>query len=252
MELKLTLNTVLENIFKTKQAKDLSGNIRDVNDMISRDEAFALLKMFEKANTKISIEVGLAHGVSALVFCQAHQESNKTKNTHYAVDPNQLSSYNSAALCALEKAGYLDYFKLLNGPSHLEIPELIKQNIKVDCAFIDGWHTFDYTLIDFFLIDKILKPGGYVAFHDTYGRAKQKVINFILSHRKYEIDDALMNFSTEPFLKILKFFIWRIYKDPMLLFSWFHWKYQLKSSSGLIILKKIEDFEPNYDFFKNF
>jgi predicted O-methyltransferase YrrM len=246
------LNEVLETIFKTKKTKDLSGNIREVNDMISRDEAFALFKMYKASDAKISLEVGLAHGVSALVFCQAHDEYISTEGVHYAVDPNQLTSYNSAAICALEKAGYLKHFKLLNGPSHLEIPELIKQNIKVDCAFIDGWHTFDYTLIDFFLIDKILKPSGYIAFHDTYGRAKQKVINFILTHRKYEIDNTLMNFSTESFYKVLKFFIWRIYKDPMLLFSWFHWQYQLRSSSGLIILKKIEDFEPDYNFFKNF
>jgi hypothetical protein len=132
------------------------------------------------------------------------------------------------------------------------IPALIKENVKLDCAFIDGWHTFDYTLVDFFLVDKILKPGGYIAFHDVYGRAKQKVINFILTHRKYRIAKELMHFEKEPLVRTLKFFVWRITQDPMLLFSWYHWRFQTGNSSGLIVLQKIEDFEPDYDFFKNF
>jgi len=245
-------NKILEKIFKSGRTSDLEGNERVVNDMISIQEASVLYKMFMASAAEHSIEIGLAHGVSALVFCQAHKDLGQKNGIHYAVDPNQFTEYKGAAVKAVEDAGYEKYLKVLAGPTHLELPELIKQGIKVECAFIDGWHTFDYTLIDFFLVDKILKPGGYIAFHDTYGRAKQKVINFILSHRKYYIDEELMKFSKEPMVRVLKFFIWRIFKDPMLLFSWYHWKYQTKTTSGLIILKKLEDFEPNYDFFKNF
>jgi hypothetical protein len=31
--------------------------------------------------------------------------------------------------------------------------------VQVDFAFMDGWHTFDYTLLDFFYTDKL---GGHV------------------------------------------------------------------------------------------
>lgn len=254
---KVIFNRILAEILKTKKTVDLDGNVRVVDDMISLEEASVLFNVFKKANTKKSIEVGLAHGTSALVFCQAHADLGNSPGKaeeilHYAIDPNQFSVYRGAAIEAIKRAGYGDFFKLLEGPSHLEFPDLLKTNIKVQCAFIDGWHTFDYTLIDFFLVDKILQPGGYVAFHDGYGRAKQKVVNFILTHRKYEIDKELMNFKDVSFLRVLKFFIWRIYKDPMLLFSWFHWKYQTKRTSGLIILKKVADFEPTHTYFKNF
>lgn len=248
----MIFNPILASIFKTKTVIDKEGNTRTTDDMISEEEGEVLYRMIKKSNASKTLEVGLAHGVSALIFCQAHSEVNSIENMHYAVDPNQLTFYNEAACVAIENAGYKNIFKLLNGPSHLKIPELIEKKLQLDCVFIDGWHTFDYTLVDFFLTDKLLKPGGYMAFHDTYGRAKQKVINFILTHRKYEIDKELMQFSKEPFGKVLKFFIWRLYKDPMLLFSWFHWRYQLKSTSGLIILRKKEQFEPSYDFFKNF
>lgn len=252
MNKKQKFNSVLEKMFETKMTIDQNGVNRHIDDMISKAEANVLMNMIKLSKPSVTLEVGLAHGASALVFCQALSETGIKNPIHYAVDPNQLTTYGSAALYAVEKAGYGNIIKLCPGPSHMEIPKLIEKSVILDCAFIDGWHTFDYTLMDFFLIDKMLKPGGFVAFHDGYGRAKQKVVDFILTHRKYELDKELMNFQDDSLKMRIKFFLWRIYKDPMLTFSWFHWKYQTKRTSGLIILKKLENFEPDYSFFKSF
>ncbi len=247
------LNEVTEAILKNKIAFDEDGKERKIDDAISRPEAYMLYKMVIAAQPAVSIEVGLAFGISALVFCQAHNDKKTmSESIHYAVDPNQLTFYRNTAIVSVKAAGLYKYLKVLNGPSHLEIPNLLKDNIVVDCAFVDGWHTFDYTFTDFFLIDKMLRPGGYIAFHDVYGRAKQKVINFILTHRKYEIAEDLMEIESEPLVKTVKFFLWRLLRSPSLIFSWYHWKYQTKNSSGLLILRKKENFEPNFDFFKNF
>ena len=250
-------NRVLEEIFRTHKTFDKDNNERIVNDMISSAESHILYKTFIKAKAKKTIEVGLAHGVSALVICQAHFDANNKSDSnsdilHYAVDPNQLSYFNNAALTALDKAGFNEYYKVLEGPSHLQLPSLIESGIQFELAFIDGWHTFDYTLIDFFLIDKMLHPGSYVVFHDGYGRSKQKVFKYILTHRKYEIDKELMKFRDDNFITVMKMFIWRMFKDPMIIFSKFHWKYQFFHNSGLYIFKKIENFEPDYTFYKSF
>jgi predicted O-methyltransferase YrrM len=252
MHNKTTFNAILEKIFTTRETVDLDGNKLPVNDMISKSEAKVLYNMVKLSNPSTTIEIGLANGVSALVFCEAHKDHGNKESLHYAVDPNQFTTYNGSALASVRSAGYEKYLQILPGPAHLEIPELIKKKVTVDCAFIDGWHTFDYTLIDFFLIDKMLKVGGYVAFHDVYSLAKQKVIDFILTHRKYEVCGELMKFDREPGKTTLKFFVWRLFKYPRLFFSWYHWKFQRKNSSGLLILKKLEDFEPDFDYFRNF
>ena len=142
-------------------------------------------------------------------------------------------------------------FSHLNGCTHEVLPSLIKNKVELDCAFVDGWHTFDYTLIDFFLIDKILRPGGMIAFHDMYGLAKQKVLRFILTHRDYEVAKEY-RIKDKSRITTLKFFIWRLKRSPILLFSWFHWTYQTKSNSGLIVLRKKSSFEPDFTFYKNF
>ena len=65
------------------------------------------------------------------------------------------------------------------------LPKLLEKGVVLDLAFIDGWHTFDYTLLDFFYIDKMLRPGGVVLLHDRSWPSKQKVMRFIKTHRKY-------------------------------------------------------------------
>ncbi|MEO5999942.1 MAG: class I SAM-dependent methyltransferase, partial [Chitinophagaceae bacterium] len=169
MENKLGLPLTLERIYEDRSATDLDGNILKLHSEVSNAEAAVLMKMVEASNAKVTLETGLAFGVSALAICHAARALHGSGFIHYGVDPNQLTEYRGSALASLKKEGLNANFKLLEGPSHLMLPKLIEEGVVLDCAFVDGWHTFDYTLIDFFLIDKMLKPGGFVAFNDMYG-----------------------------------------------------------------------------------
>ncbi len=252
MNQKTGLPLTLKKIYEERSATDLDGNVLQLHSEVSEAEAQVLADMVIAAKAKVTLETGLAFGVSALAICHALRSVNGNSFTHYGVDPNQLTEYGGTALASLQKEGLNSNFKLLEGPSHLMLPKLIEQGVILDCAFIDGWHTFDYTLIDFFLVDKMLKPGGYLAFHDMYGLSKQKVLRFILTHRKYQIEKKMRVKGNESFTTTIKFFLWRLYKYPGLLFSWFHWNYQLFNSSGLIVIKKLESFEPEFSFYKPF
>lgn len=247
-----SLPLTLKKIYTERSATDLDGNTMQLHSEVSESEALVLMQMVRAANAKVSVETGLAFGVSALAISAAERALHGKESMHYGVDPNQLTEYKGAALASLRKEGLDTNFRLLEGPSHMMLPGLIKQGVQLDCAFIDGWHTFDYTLVDFFLIDKMLKPGGYIAFHDMYALSKQKVLRFILTHRKYRIEKGLRVKGNESLKTTLKFFVWRLYKSPRLLFSWFHWNYQLFNSSGLIVLKKLESYEPDFTFYKPF
>jgi hypothetical protein len=63
-------------------------------------------------------------------------------------------------------------------------------NIKADFAFIDGWHTFDHTLVDFFFTDQILRVGGIVILDDTDWPAIRKLASFIEANRSYQFIDG--------------------------------------------------------------
>ena len=71
--------------------------------------------------------------------------------------------------------------------SHLALPELESRGIKLDFAFVDGSHLFDYVLVDFFYIDRMLRRGGVIAFDDADWPSIRKVCRFIVKNRSYSV-----------------------------------------------------------------
>ena len=250
------LPDLLEKFYKTGTTYGLSGEKRNITGGIQYDEAQILRKMVRDTDAQYSLETGVANGLSALSMCSAHTEgynSNNKNHVHYGIDPCQMTDHDGAALWATNEAGFSDRFELLEGPSHLMIPELISKGITLDCAFIDGWHTFDYILIDFFLIDKILKPGGIIAFHDMNLAATQKVINFLLTHRNYSIETKYLE-------KIKKSIIYKIARFSRIMLSkkYRYYNKELWSTimnyrvKGIFLLRKENDNEPKWDYFHDF
>jgi predicted O-methyltransferase YrrM len=134
----------------------------------------------------VSLEVGLAYGVSALFICDA---LNKTPNTRYIViDLAQLGHpWEGDGLYNLKKAGYDDIIEFHNRESQLALPQLEASGLKIDFAFVDGAHTFDHALVDFFYIDRMLRIGGIVAFDDVTFPNIRKVCRFIIKNRNYSV-----------------------------------------------------------------
>jgi predicted O-methyltransferase YrrM len=240
----------LLDAYNTKKISTIDKKVVEFHSGINEPEAEMISRAITDIKAKNTLEVGLAMGASAITFCDSARRINQS-SMHYAIDPYQFKDYGGVGVNLINEAGFSDNFKLLEGKTHEVFHYFFENKVELDMAFIDGWHTFDYTFADFFLIDKVLKVGGLLAFHDMYGLSKQKVLNFIKTHRDYEI---LYKYQihAESRYKTLKMFAWRIIKEPRLLFSWFHWKFQTKSPYGIIFLRKKSSFEPHFDFYKPF
>ena len=52
---------------------------------------------------------------------------------------------------------------------------------------IDGNHRFDDVLVDFYLSDQLVSPGGLLIFDDMWMPSVRTVVNFILTNRQYKI-----------------------------------------------------------------
>jgi predicted O-methyltransferase YrrM len=244
------LASKLINAFRTGKIPDIEGNPIDFHSGIEEPEAEMLTKVINCEKPVITLEIGLAMGASAICFANAASELDP-HSLHYAIDPNQFTDYGGAGYRLIKDAGLEKNFKLIEGKTHEVFDYFLKNGVKLDMAFIDGWHTFDYTFIDFFFIDKILKDGGILAFHDMYGLSKQKVLRFIQTHRDYEILHEY-RIQEKDWIKTMKFFLWRLLKSPALLFSAFHWQFQTQSPYGIIFLRKRSSFEPGFTYYKSF
>jgi predicted O-methyltransferase YrrM len=243
------VNQVLEEILRTGKCRDAQGKERKVTGAVSLEDVVILQEMVRFVKAKTALETGVAFGVSTLAICEALAESDPEAKL-YGVDPEQGTVHGNAAIENLRRAGFENRFELLEGPSHLMLPKLLEKGIALDFAFIDGWHTFDYTLLDFFYIDKMLRPGGVVLLHDRSWPSKQKVMRFIKTHRRYR-ELPVKSPSRPGFFKWLR---------RVLAAKW-HWlggapfgtvTAALFNRPEVAAFLKLEQFEPDHRFFHRF
>jgi hypothetical protein len=90
---------------------------------------------------------------------------------HTVVDPNQFGSgeghWEGIGAENLKRVGFVRgrNWRLVEKSSTEALPELSKK-LKIDVALIDGYHLFDYTLIDVFYCLKMLRIGGVLIVDD--------------------------------------------------------------------------------------
>lgn len=130
----------------------------------------------------------MAFGISALFICEAMKQATRDPR-HIVIDPAQFAEayWHGIGLANLERAGYRAFVELIEKPPQIALPELVAAGRKVHFAFIDGEHTFDHALVDFFFVDQLLTVGGVVVLDDTSWPAIRRVARFIASNRNYKV-----------------------------------------------------------------
>jgi hypothetical protein len=218
------------------------GRIKRMTGFVTLHDAIRIADVVWRYRCARTLETGVAFGVSTLAIRAAQQKLKLEACQHFGVDPEQYSTHEGAAISLLEQHNLLSGFELLPEPAHLALPVLTNRGTVLDFAFIDGWHTFDYTLIDFFYIDKMLRVGGIVAFHDCGWSAVRKVLGFVRTHRSY----ALLPYPRVSLLRTA----YRVCKDVA---RWdHHVRYSMRRIPGLVFLQKIDNREPSPNYFQPF
>jgi predicted O-methyltransferase YrrM len=137
-----------------------------------------------------TLEVGLAFGASALAFAASHRDNGaQPAAQHTAIDPFQPTVWDEAALVNLEQAdlrGFVDY-----RPSHSwdALSQLLREKAQFDLAYIDGSHLFEDVFVDYYLIARLLKPGGIMLFDDCPDPHVAKVIRFVESNMSDQFEE---------------------------------------------------------------
>ena len=175
---------MLRELFNLKMARQLSLSV-----LVAYIEGRTLYNLVKDNKFTRTLEIGFAMGTSAVWICQAFKDGG-LKGTHIAIDPNQTSQYNSIGLFVIEKCGLSDFFSMMEYPSYRALPNILEQVItkklkKFQLIYIDGWHTFDYTLLDFFYSDLILEVGGAIVVDDIRHKSVKKAIEYIKKNYKH-------------------------------------------------------------------
>jgi predicted O-methyltransferase YrrM len=187
------MNSVLAEIVRTRRSLNRDGTATiDVHSNISVEEGEMLSGLIRARKPKVSLEVGLAFGISALFICEALKDAS-SEPLHIVIDPaqNAPAYWQGVGLANLERAGFGGFVEFIEKPSQIALPELVAAGRKVDFAFVDGEHTFDHVLVDFFFIDQLLNVGGVVVLDDAGWPSIRRVARFIAANRSYQVVDQV-------------------------------------------------------------
>ena len=160
-----------------------------------------------------AVEVGMAYGVSSITIADGISK-NATPKTGRAklvvMDPHQnaIEGWSGLGLFQIERAGFSDIVEFHEQSSQECLPALLARGERFDLAFIDGWHTFDHTMVDFFFIDLRLETGGVVVFDDIGYPAIREVVRFIIANRSYDLIDIepVVGLEVPPSLRFRRWF----------------------------------------------
>jgi predicted O-methyltransferase YrrM len=188
------VNPVFAEVLEKRRVVARDGAEIPIHSEISTAEGETLQRLIRQLRPEVTLEVGCAYGISALYICEALAEVGGRK--HIIIDPHQLTHWKGAGLFTLERAGFASLVEFHALSSHIALPRLEMAGTKIGLALIDGWHTFDYAMIDFFYVDRLLQVGGVVMLDDTAAYAAiRKLARYIATHRQYV---ALKNDGLAP------------------------------------------------------
>jgi len=181
----MSVSLIIDEIYRTRVVRDASGNEYKLSSEVASVEGDYLYSLIssDSSITK-TLEVGCAFGLSSLHICEALR--NRSEASHTIIDPKQMDVWHGVGVAHLERAG-IDFYSLISEPSELALPNLLRsQPGGFDFVFIDGWHTFDQTMLDIFYANRLVRVGGYIVIDDCNWASVSAAVSYYMNYPSYE------------------------------------------------------------------
>ena len=134
------LPKILLEVLTTKRVYARDGTTHPLQSNVSYSDALELYTAARNLRPEFSVEIGLAHGVSALAILAAVAANGM--GHHYLIDPLQCN-YGYCGETMIQRAGYHDFHTFLEQFPEEALPVLPP----IKFAFIDSSHPFDLALL---------------------------------------------------------------------------------------------------------
>ena len=185
----LSVDEVIGKIYRTGTVVGQTGKVHELHSAIDPEEGQCLVGVIRDDSTvRKTLEVGCAYGLSSLYICGAL--SGRVGASHTIIDawendPND--GWDGAGIRNLREAG-ITFFRLIEKRSEFALPRLLEEGEGTfDFVFIDGWHTFDHTLLDCFYATRLLRVGGYLAIDDVSWLSVGRVVAYLSNYPCYQL-----------------------------------------------------------------
>ncbi len=174
--------TLLHDISSSGMAESPDGEAVELAAGLDARECGFLHRLIRRNPVHRTLEIGCAHGISTVSICDALHD--RSDSFHTAIDLTQSGYWRSIGVANVKRCGF-ERFELIEEDSACCLPRMAAEGRKFDFVLIDGWHSFDHALMDFFFANRMLEPGGIVVFDDAANRSINKVVRYVEKYPCY-------------------------------------------------------------------
>ncbi len=244
------MNNILEDVLKTKRFVNSRDQTIAVHSETSKDQCEFLQQIIRKHHFKKSLEIGFAYGISAVAILE---EISKNYGKHLVIDKFQLDGWGGNGLELVEKAGYKKNLEFSELFCYRALPKLLEEGRRFDFVYIDSTKQFDWLLVDFFYIDKLLDINGIIVFDDVSFPGIRKLLRYIVQFPNYKVysqfpgNDLPSGLRKLAGLLRLLPFANKILKEELLVSD-----VKLGINAHAVALIKIDEDRRNWDWHVNF
>lgn len=242
------MNDVIRSIFDTGKIVDDTGRATAIVPTgISKRDGEALYNCIFANKATRTIETGFAYGISTLFICQALRDLGS--GHHIAIDPFEDVGYGNLGLLNIRRAGFEDIFTFRKEYSQDILCEYLKRGDRFDFAFLDGHHTFDQVVLEFYYFEKIMDAGAHIMLHDLSLPSVRKAVTYIVRNFNWVI--AMDGYSSPLSIAGNAFAYGRLmrsaWNEP---YTWFLAPYLFQNN--FVILRKHAPETSGYDHYVPF
>jgi predicted O-methyltransferase YrrM len=203
------MNAVLADILTSQRVSDgvssfplRHPDFPDLAVAVDPAEGAWLQRIVNDIRPVRSLEIGCAYGVSSLYICDALASAASRGDTprHTVVDPFQSTQWRGIGVRNIRDAGLASIVDFREERSEIVLPRLLHEGVVLDFAFVDGWHTFDQVLVEFYYINRLLRVGGVIAFDDANRRSINRVVRHALTYPAYRVYGTEREFAAPTML----------------------------------------------------
>ncbi len=246
-------NSFIEEIYRRGVVQDEHGNEYKLKLHLSRDEGEFIFQLISSdPNIRKTLEIGCAYGLSSLYICSALSERDSAK--HIIVDPYQYETWHGVGISNLQHAGF-NFFELVEKPSEFFLPYIAQREFGTfDMVFVDGWHSFDHTLLDLFYANRLIKVGGYLVVDDCHLSSVAKAVSCISKYPAYQLKHQSLSKKTvkRRLKNIIKAVIPMSVAGYILPINLYDRYYIRKFYTRVVVLKKVANDERDWKWFEPF
>lgn len=180
----LTPTDLLGKILSSGCVESKDGNRKERHSSISEEQGKAVQLLAKEAKASSILELGLAYGISTLFLAPIAKAADQ--GSYIVCDPEQ-DWWEQIGLLNLERCGLRSFVDFRPQGARQTILDLVSESAKIDFVFLDYIKVFDMILVDFALLDSILKPGAILVFDDCTYPGIRKRCRLIAQLPHYEI-----------------------------------------------------------------